>query len=236
VHPLTVELSLAALSAQSRLQPDLEDQLSYPNFPSDHPLLTDSLLKFADSLLTLGNPLLILADSQADCPSVSVLNRNSGSLTLMNHFLLVPATGNCLGVSWEEVVSRKSPLPQNFPLDAPKSFGEQLPFVFVARAPDRSRRSLQSSDLASEAGQMSWELLAFGCSESVLTGNCWQSRLQSWLMWFRGRQATVGQIQPEPRGPEGEAPLQLPVGQSFASCSAAMQVFDGSSFPPQAEI
>ena len=22
--------------------------------------------------------------------------------------------------------------------------------------------------------------------ESVLTGNCWQSRLQSWLMWFRG--------------------------------------------------
>ena len=77
---------------------------------------------------------------------------------------------------------------------------------------------------------MSWELLAFGCSEqkyffaliqrtgiqqmrnynslclyfvseiciiyeeskignqpeSVLTGNCWQSRLQSWLMWFRG--------------------------------------------------
>ena len=78
---------------------------------------------------------------------------------------------------------------------------------------------------------MSWELLAFGCSEqkyffeliqhtgiqqmrnyivpvclycvseiciihqesrignqpeSVLTGNCWQSRLQSWLMWFHG--------------------------------------------------
>ena len=85
-------------------------------------------------------------------------------------------------------------------------------------------------DLASEAGQMSWELLAFGCSEqkyflhwfyalefnrweiilclclyfvseiciiyedsrignqpeSVRTGNCWQSRLQSWLRWFRG--------------------------------------------------
>jgi len=177
VHPLTVELSLAALSAQSRLQLDLEDQLSFPNSPSDHPLLTDSLLKFADSLLILGNPLLILADSQADCPSVSVLNRNSGSLTLMNHF--VPAPGNCLGVSWEEVVSRKSTLPQNFPLDAPKSFGAQLPFVFVARAPERSQRSLQSSDLASEAGQMSWELLAFGCSESVLTGNCWQSRLQS---------------------------------------------------------
>ena len=33
--------------------------------------------------------------------------------------LLEKPPGNCLGVSWEEVVSRKSPLPQNFPLDAP---------------------------------------------------------------------------------------------------------------------
>ena len=112
---------------KKKVPPDLEDQLSYPNFPLDHPLLTDSLLKFADSLLTLGNPLLTLADSQADCLSVSVLNRNSGSLTLMNHFLLVPATeskkllldckgwcgkitfhislagGNDLGASWEVV-------------------------------------------------------------------------------------------------------------------------------------
>ena len=77
---------------------DLEDQLSFPNSPSDHPLLTDSLLKFADSLLILGNPLLILADSQADCPSVSVLNRNSGSRTLMNHFVPAPATESKLKI------------------------------------------------------------------------------------------------------------------------------------------
>ena len=83
---------------KKKVPPDLEDQLSYPNFPSDHPLLTDSLLKFADSLLILGNPLLILADSQADCPSVSVLNRNSGSLTLMNHFVPAPATESKLKI------------------------------------------------------------------------------------------------------------------------------------------
>ena len=76
---------------KKNVPPDLEDQLSYPNFPSDHPLLTDSLLKFADSLL-------ILVDSQADCPSVSVLNRNSGSRTLMNHFVPAPATESKLKI------------------------------------------------------------------------------------------------------------------------------------------
>jgi len=229
--PLTMVLAVSVLSELSRPRPDSANQLCSPNFPSHSDHFSDFPLSSADFPVSSADSPLNSADSPAGFPFASGGNQNSGTRTPTTHF--GPTPGNYLAASWEVVVLQKSPHLPKFALVLPKSSGALFPFVFDALCLDRSQCSLQSSESVSEVGQMKRAPQAACYSEWALAGNCWQSRLRSWLMCCRDLQETVVRSQQGRPKPGEEAPPQLPVEQSSVECSEDLPVFFASFLSPR---